>query len=50
MWFERFSSVIVDFGTCRSAYNHIVFFKHINLGCVSLIMYVDDIVVTSSDV
>jgi len=29
--------------------NHLVFYRHSSVGCVYLIVYVDDIVLTSSD-
>ncbi|XP_019199893.1 PREDICTED: uncharacterized protein LOC109193507 [Ipomoea nil] len=48
-WFGRFSNAVVEFGMQRSAYDHTVFYKHTNYGCVLLIVYVDDIVITGSD-
>lgn len=48
-WFGRFSSAVVKFGMQRSACAHTVFYKHTSYGCVLLIVYVDDIVITGSD-
>lgn len=48
-WFGRFSNVIIEFGMQRSVCDHSVFFKHTNVGCILLVVYVDDIVITGSD-
>ncbi|RVW83299.1 Retrovirus-related Pol polyprotein from transposon RE1 [Vitis vinifera] len=49
-WFSRFSSVVQEFGMFRSTANHSVFDHHNSSGqCISLIVYVDDIVITGSD-
>ena len=49
-WFCRFSSVVQDFGMTRSTSDHSVFYHHTSSGqCMYLIVYVDDIVITSSD-
>ena len=46
-WFNRFSSVVQEFGMIRSTADHSVFYHHTSTGY--LIVYVDDIVITSSD-
>ena len=49
-WFSRFSSVVQEFGMIRSAADHSVFYHHSSTGkCIYLIVYVDDIVITSTD-
>ena len=49
-WFGRFSSMVKEFGMIRSTTNHSVFYHHTSTGqCIYLIVYVDDIVITSSD-
>ncbi|RVW74980.1 Retrovirus-related Pol polyprotein from transposon RE1 [Vitis vinifera] len=48
--FGRFSSVVQEFGMLRSTADHSVFYHHNSLGqCIYLVVYVDDIVITSSD-
>ncbi|RVX18159.1 Retrovirus-related Pol polyprotein from transposon TNT 1-94 [Vitis vinifera] len=49
-WFNRFSSVVQEFGMLRSTVDHSVFYHHNSLGqCIYLVVYVDDIVITGSD-
>ncbi|KAJ9542741.1 LOW QUALITY PROTEIN: hypothetical protein OSB04_029247 [Centaurea solstitialis] len=48
-WFGRFSSVVTKFGLRRSSCDHSVFFASSGSGCILLVVYVDDIVVTGSD-
>ncbi|KAJ9701816.1 hypothetical protein PVL29_006965 [Vitis rotundifolia] len=49
-WFDRFSSVVQEFGMLRSTTDHSVFYHHNSLGqCIYLVVYVDDIVITGSD-
>ena len=49
-WFGRFSSVVQKFGMAQSTLDHFVFYHHISLGeCIYFIVYMDDIVITSSD-
>ncbi|RVX22605.1 Retrovirus-related Pol polyprotein from transposon TNT 1-94 [Vitis vinifera] len=49
-WFNRFSSVVQEFGMLRSTADHSVFYHHNSLGqCIYLVVYVDDIVITGSD-
>ena len=46
----RFSSVVQEIGMTRSTSYHFVFYDHKSLGqCIYLIVYVDDIVISSSD-
>ena len=48
-WFSRFSSVVQEFDMIRSAADHSVFYHHSSTGkCIYLIVYVDDIVITST--
>ncbi|KAJ9689323.1 hypothetical protein PVL29_014817 [Vitis rotundifolia] len=50
VWFERFSSVVQEFGMLRSETNHSVFYHHNSSNqCIYLVVYVDDIVITGSD-
>ncbi|KAJ9553824.1 hypothetical protein OSB04_017869 [Centaurea solstitialis] len=48
-WFGRFNAVVTEFGLRRSAYDHSVFFASSSSGCILLVVYVDDIVITGSD-
>ncbi|RVW33237.1 Retrovirus-related Pol polyprotein from transposon TNT 1-94 [Vitis vinifera] len=49
-WFDRFSSVVQEFGMLRNTTDHSVFYHHNSLGqCIYLVVYVDDIVITGSD-
>ena len=49
-WFGRFSSVVQEFSMTRSITDHSVFCHHTSSGqCIYLIVYVDDIVITSND-
>ena len=49
-WFSQFSSVVQEFGIIRSAADHSVFYHHSSTGQrIYLIVYVDDIFITSSD-
>ena len=49
-WFDRCSSVVQKFGMTWSTINHSVFYHHTSSGpCIYLIVYVDDIVITSND-
>ncbi|CAH9066949.1 unnamed protein product [Cuscuta europaea] len=49
-WFGRFSDVVCNFGMIRSDVDHSIFYRH-SAGnkCIYLVVYVDDIVITSSD-
>ena len=49
-WFGRFNSMVQEFGMTRSTSDHSVFYHHkSSKECIYLIVYVDDIVITSSD-
>ena len=49
-WFGRFSSIVQEFGMAWSTTDHLVFYHHTSLGqCIYLIVYLDDIVITSND-
>jgi len=48
-WFGKFSTVVQPFGMTRSEVDHMVFYRHSSVGCIYLIVYVDDIVLTGSD-
>jgi len=48
-WFGKFSNVVQQFGMTRCEADHSVFYQHSSVGCVYLIAYVDDIVLTESD-
>ncbi|XP_052725285.1 uncharacterized mitochondrial protein AtMg00810-like [Vigna angularis] len=48
-WFGKFSCVVQQFGMSRSEADHSVFYRHSSAGCIYLIVYVDDIVLTGSD-
>ena len=49
-WFGRFSYVVQEFGMLHSTADHLVFYHHNSLGqCIYIVVYVDDIVITSSD-
>ena len=45
-WFGKFSNVVQQFGMTRCEADHFVFYQHSSDGCVYLIVYVDDIVLT----
>jgi len=48
-WFEKFSSVIQQFGITRNEAYHLIFYRHSRVGSIYLVVYVDDIVLTSND-
>ena len=49
-WFGRLSSVVQEFGMTQSTSDHFVFYHHtLSEQCINLIVYVDNIVITSSD-
>ena len=48
-WFEKFSNVVQQFSMTRCEADHSVFYQHSSAGCIYLIIYVDDIVLTGSD-
>jgi len=48
-WFGKFSNVVQQFGMTPSEADHSVLYRHSSVGCIYLIVYVDDIVLTGSD-
>ena len=48
-WFGKFNVVVTEFGLRRSAFDHSVFFMSSASGCILLVVYADDIVITGSD-
>ena len=48
-WFGRFSEVVQEFGMQKSKSDHSIFYRHSEVGLVLPVVYVDDIVITSSD-
>ena len=49
-WFNRFSSMVQEFGMIRSTADHSIFYYHTSTGqCIYFIVYVDDIVITGND-
>jgi len=49
LWFDRFNVVVQEFGMTWSQASHFVFYHHSTIGCIYLILYVDDTILTSSD-
>ena len=48
--FSQFSFVVQEFGMTQNTADHLVFYHHTSSGrCIYLIVYVDDIVITSND-
>nr|GEV55611.1 retrovirus-related Pol polyprotein from transposon TNT 1-94 [Tanacetum cinerariifolium] len=48
-WFGKFSNAVIEFGLRRSVYDHFIFYSSSNAGCILLVVYVDDIVITGID-
>ena len=48
-WFGNFSNVFQHFGMTRIEADHSVFYHHSSVGCIYLIVYIDDILLTDSD-
>ena len=49
-WFDRFCSVVRKFGLIQSKCDHSVFYQNSDAGLILLVVYVDDIVITGSNV
>ena len=49
-WFGRFSEVVQQFGMKMSKCDHSVFYRNSDSGVILLVVYVDDIVITGSDI
>ena len=48
-WFGKFNTVVLEFGMVQSSIDHSVFYYHSSSGCIYLVVYVDDIVITGND-
>ncbi|XP_026420510.1 uncharacterized protein LOC113316568 [Papaver somniferum] len=48
-WFEKFSSAILEYGFTQSFYDSSMFTRSSSKGIVILLLYVDDMVITGSD-
>ena len=48
-WFEKFSSVVQQFGMTLSEVDHLVFYRHSRVRSIYLVVYVDDIVLIGND-
>ena len=48
-WFGKFGQVIEKFGMQKSKFDHYVFYKNSEVGIVLLVVYINDIVTTESD-
>ena len=48
-WFEKFSSIVATYVFGRWAVDHSMFYRWTDSGCVMLAVYIDDILVTRSD-
>jgi len=48
-WFGKFSNVVQQFGMTHTEADHSVFYRHSSVGCIYVVLYVDDIVLTGSD-
>jgi len=49
-WFGKFSQAVEKFGMTKSKFDHSVFYKQSDADIILLIVYVDDIVITGSDI
>jgi len=49
VWFEKFSNVVQPFGMTPSEIDYSIFYCHSSVGSFYLVVYVDHIVLTSSD-
>ena len=48
-WFGKFSQAVKEFDMHKSKSDYSVFYRNSNSGIISLVVYVDDIVITGSD-
>nr|GEU54918.1 retrovirus-related Pol polyprotein from transposon TNT 1-94 [Tanacetum cinerariifolium] len=48
-WFRKFSNAVIEFGLRKRVYDHFVFYSSSNACFILLVVYVDDIVIKSSD-
>ncbi|RDY01436.1 hypothetical protein CR513_15229, partial [Mucuna pruriens] len=49
VWFERFAQVIISLGYRQSQGNHTLFIKHSPNGKLTLLVYIDNMIVTGDD-
>ena len=49
-WFSKFSSALVEYGFNQSKSNYSLFTKGVGSSFVALLVYIDDIIITGSDV
>jgi len=49
-WFGKFSQAIEKFGMTKSKSDHFVFYEQSKAGIILLVVYVNDIVITGSDI
>ncbi|XP_075076631.1 uncharacterized protein LOC107793242 [Nicotiana tabacum] len=49
-WFGRFSEAVLEYGMKKNNCDHTVFYKKSDDGILLLVVYVDDIVITGSDI
>ena len=47
-WFGKFSNLVQQFGMTRCEVDHFVFYRHSSGGCIYLMVFVDDIILTGS--
>jgi Reverse transcriptase (RNA-dependent DNA polymerase) len=50
VWFQKLSESLVSFGFAATNYDPFLFISHSNGQTILLLIYMDDIIVTSSDV
>ena len=48
-WFDQFSVVVLGYGFQCSHYDHSIFVRHSSTSTIVLIVYVDNIIISSSD-
>ena len=49
-WFEKFSNTMCSLGFAASRYDFGLFTKSTDKGTIHLLLYVDDMIITSSDI
>ena len=49
IWFGKFNNVVQQFRMTRCEVDHLAFYRHSSVGCIYLVAYVDDIILTGSD-
>uniref|UniRef100_A0A5B6YVD8 Putative gag-pol polyprotein n=1 Tax=Davidia involucrata TaxID=16924 RepID=A0A5B6YVD8_DAVIN len=48
-WFAKFSAIIYDLGICASDHDSTIFLCSTSAGCIVLLLYVDDMILTDDD-